>query len=732
MPRLSKKFALLLVLAMLASMFVGMGTASAATTNVVTSAPTFNSNAGNQTAGEVWIYENDDQADTVFNAAAGSIYATVTILTSGVTFQAGYNQAAVSEIKTVGAGINALTLVAGNTDKSYTLRIDCADAAGATGVKFKFPVKISGASAGPVKVRIDAPNTGITEGEFVIANIAGAGTTATVLDTDTVQTDSTDQKCGMLRITENVAGATTGTIRLDLPADMYWNKNTEVSAVGFTIGAFTIGESSAGYSRLSIPITAASTPPQVGMITIIPHIDIDEETTGDITVSISGTTSSISSASVVIGTAGDYDVVAEAAGDPTTIYAGTLDAAIADFRIKEVVKGSLQTNRSITVELPAYVHWFTGPYEKLEAGTDMLDVSSDLTSDAARHKKKITVGATPSTEASNTLFERNRVYVDADAPEGDVEVVISGAGIEETKLVLAKVAKPITATGGNNELIIGEAGQAASDLVITEVAKGMFHGNPTIIDNELTGKAAARTLSNRKGYIVIDAPSGVTFAEKPTVTVDGNLKLDEEDIDLINEDNALRIRVKTASTEASKITISDIKLTLDRTVPVGDLSLAITGASIDRVGDGNDDPVVKAVVGKVVTPAPSDKTYVATFVIGEAKYTLDGVEITMDVAPYIKDSRTFMPIRYVANALGISDNNIMWDGVNQTVTLMKNDKVVQVKIGSNILLVNGAAITMDVAPEINNERTCLPIALIANAFGASASWDAATQTVTIQ
>lgn len=735
MPRISKKFALLLVLAMLATMFVGAGTVSASTTNVVTTAPTFTSNDGDEDAGQVWIYENDDQEGTVFDS--NDIYATVTILTSGVEFQDNPvgNEAALLDC--AWSGDITPTIQAGATLKSYTVRLNTGASSGQNGVKFLFPINISGAPAGPVKVRIDAPNSGITEGEFTIANIASAGTTATVLDTDTVQTGTNAQTCGMLRITENVAGGTSGSIRLDLPADMTWNSDMEtnpgdyISVVGFTLGTVDITESSAGYSRLVIPVTA-STSPVVGMVTITPCIDIEDDTTGDVVVSISGSTSSISSATVTIGTAGDYGVVAQAVGDPKTIYAGTLDAAIADFRIKETVKGSLQTSRTITVELPSYVHWFTGPYEKLEAGTDMLDVSATATSDDARHKKKITVAGTASTTASETLFERNRVYVDADAPEGDVEVVVSGAGLDETKLVLAKVAKPITATGGSNELIIGQANQAAADLVITEVAKGMFHGNPTIMDNDATDKTAAATTPNNTGYIVIDAPSGVIFADKPTVTVDGNLKLDSEDIDLIASDNQLRIRVKTASTEASKVTVSGIKLTVDRTVPVGDLSLAITGTAIDRVSEDNEDAVVKAVVGKVVTPAPEDKTYVAVFVIGQASYTLDGVSVTMDVAPYIKDSRTFMPIRYVANALGIADANILWDGVNQTVTLMKGDKVVQVKIGSNVLLINGAAITMDVAPEISNGRTCLPIALIANAFGATASWDAATQTVTIK
>ena len=42
---------------------------------------------------------------------------------------------------------------------------------------------------------------------------------------------------------------------------------------------------------------------------------------------------------------------------------------------------------------------------------------------------------------------------------------------------------------------------------------------------------------------------------------------------------------------------------------------------------------------------------------------------------------------------------------NGTVTLIKGDRVIQVKIKSKVMLINGASITMDVAPEIKSGRT---------------------------
>ncbi len=120
------------------------------------------------------------------------------------------------------------------------------------------------------------------------------------------------------------------------------------------------------------------------------------------------------------------------------------------------------------------------------------------------------------------------------------------------------------------------------------------------------------------------------------------------------------------------------------------------------------------------------------FSLGSTSYYTDGNQYTMNTAPYAKDNRTYMPIRYIAYALGINDSNIIWDGANSTVNLMKGNKVVQLKIGSKSLLINGASITMDVAPEAGpGNRIMLPAAFVAQAFGASAAWNPVTQSIII-
>jgi Copper amine oxidase N-terminal domain. len=131
-----------------------------------------------------------------------------------------------------------------------------------------------------------------------------------------------------------------------------------------------------------------------------------------------------------------------------------------------------------------------------------------------------------------------------------------------------------------------------------------------------------------------------------------------------------------------------------------------------------------------VIEAPSNN--ISRFTIGSQSLILNGDVLSMDIAPYIKNNRTFLPLRYVALALGIDEEDgVIWNAASQTVILKKDDKTVQLKIGSGTMLVNGAAFTLEAAPEIKSGYTCLPISALTGVFGYVAEWQASNQTVFI-
>lgn len=112
----------------------------------------------------------------------------------------------------------------------------------------------------------------------------------------------------------------------------------------------------------------------------------------------------------------------------------------------------------------------------------------------------------------------------------------------------------------------------------------------------------------------------------------------------------------------------------------------------------------------------------------DIKVTLNGNAITFDQPPVIKDDRTLVPVRAIFEALGAE---VRWDGDTQTVLSQKGATLVQLKIGSNIMTVNGRDIALDVPAQIINDRTLVPVRAIAEAYGCSVDWDGATKTVII-
>jgi plastocyanin len=129
--------------------------------------------------------------------------------------------------------------------------------------------------------------------------------------------------------------------------------------------------------------------------------------------------------------------------------------------------------------------------------------------------------------------------------------------------------------------------------------------------------------------------------------------------------------------------------------------------------------------------AHADATKNILFVIGQSQYAVDGQSYTMDAASFIENGRTYVPVRYLGAALGMSNDNIQWDPNTMAVMMNYNGTKMQLNIGSQNMIVNGQSQAIDVAPLIQNGRTCLPARYVAESFGYTVSFDQATQTVSI-
>lgn len=132
---------------------------------------------------------------------------------------------------------------------------------------------------------------------------------------------------------------------------------------------------------------------------------------------------------------------------------------------------------------------------------------------------------------------------------------------------------------------------------------------------------------------------------------------------------------------------------------------------------------------------------ITQFTLDSNKYTTADITTTntenfeekvIDVAPYIKDNRTYVPVRYLAYSLGVLQDGVVWDGSTQQVGIIKDDTQINLTIGNATMTVNEEPVTMDVAPEITNNRTFLPVRWVAEALGATVEWNDSTRQATIK
>lgn len=112
----------------------------------------------------------------------------------------------------------------------------------------------------------------------------------------------------------------------------------------------------------------------------------------------------------------------------------------------------------------------------------------------------------------------------------------------------------------------------------------------------------------------------------------------------------------------------------------------------------------------------------------------------MDVTPVIRNERTMLPLRYVAEAIGA---DVKWDPETRTATFTKDGLTATIQIDSDeIVLSNGKTVKMDSKPLNINARILVSVVNVGNVFGLTngntldgvdqdIEWDHDTRTATI-
>ncbi len=98
-----------------------------------------------------------------------------------------------------------------------------------------------------------------------------------------------------------------------------------------------------------------------------------------------------------------------------------------------------------------------------------------------------------------------------------------------------------------------------------------------------------------------------------------------------------------------------------------------------------------------------------------------------DAQPFIDaNGRTQTPARFIGEELGAT---VTWDGTAQKATFVKDSKKLILYIGKKEYELDGKMLQMDTAALLQEGRTFVPARYVAEAFGATVSWDSAVRTV---
>lgn len=118
--------------------------------------------------------------------------------------------------------------------------------------------------------------------------------------------------------------------------------------------------------------------------------------------------------------------------------------------------------------------------------------------------------------------------------------------------------------------------------------------------------------------------------------------------------------------------------------------------------------------------------------IGNQYMTVNGMSKEIDpgrgTGPVIVDNRTLIPIRALVEELG---GSVDWDGNERKVTVSMNSKVIELWIDKKSTSVNGIDKETDVAPQIMNSRTMIPLRYVIDNLGYEVAWDGTTRTITV-
>ncbi len=221
-------------------------------------------------------------------------------------------------------------------------------------------------------------------------------------------------------------------------------------------------------------------------------------------------------------------------------------------------------------------------------------------------------------------------------------------------------------------------------------------------------------VEDNQAYIYIT--KAISGDSDGTITISG-IVLERSSTDAFEDGVKLTVAAEGDSSSSATVQVAKYSSIYDTEPETTTVAETTTEATTDAVSDSSSAQEEKSV----------------KFVIGDVSYTANGVESQLLAAPYIKDGYTMLPMRAIANIVGISDDNISFaDG---TAVFKISDSIeLTVTAGSNEYTVAGQSFEASTSAEIINGTMFLPMRDLAKGIGIADEnmlFDGETKEVTL-
>ncbi len=116
------------------------------------------------------------------------------------------------------------------------------------------------------------------------------------------------------------------------------------------------------------------------------------------------------------------------------------------------------------------------------------------------------------------------------------------------------------------------------------------------------------------------------------------------------------------------------------------------------------------------------------FCVGDDTLSINGEQIKVEKPYVVGEGVTLVPLRVITEAFGAT---VEWTESTQSIDLTYPDVNIHLQIGNPVAEVNSKAETLLAAPELPDSTTMVPLRFISETFGATVSYDEATEKITV-